>query len=65
MENKNLKKMTLLDIMAEYENSEEIIKSYYEKAGTCLCCNDLFEILEDVCKKFCLSEEDILNRITT
>ncbi|MGM0418145.1 MAG: hypothetical protein ACQEQS_05440 [Thermodesulfobacteriota bacterium] len=65
MENKNLTKMTLLDIMAEYENSEEIIKSYDKKAGTCLCCNHLFETLEDVCKKFSLSEEEIISRITT
>ena len=48
----DLKKMTLLDIIAKWQSTETVIKSYDQKANTCLCCNHLFESLESVCEKY-------------
>ena len=63
MDKKKLLKMSLLDIMAEYNESEVIIKSYDDAAGTCLCCNHLFDSLEDVCRKFNISSDEISEKL--
>lgn len=63
MTDQNLKKMTLLDIMSKWEKTEKIIKSYDETAKTCICCNNLFDTLEEVCIKYEIPQEEIIAKI--
>ncbi|MCB9480278.1 MAG: hypothetical protein H6680_00430 [Desulfobacteraceae bacterium] len=60
---KNLKNMTLLDIMSKWEKTEQVIKSYDEKAGTCLCCNHLFDTLDHVCTTYKIPLDEIKKKI--
>ena len=39
MDKNEILKMPLLDILSKWEKTEEIIKSYDDEAGTCICCN--------------------------
>lgn len=59
----NLLEMSLLDIMAKWENTQDIIKSYDSQAKTCLCCNHLFETLEQVCNQFQISKSEITKKL--
>ncbi|MDY0360888.1 MAG: hypothetical protein RBR08_05515 [Desulforegulaceae bacterium] len=59
----DLKNMTLLDIMSKWEKTQKIIKSYDEKAGTCLCCNHLFDTLESVCLRYQIKIDEITEKI--
>lgn len=54
------KKMTLLEIVEDNQKRIEVFKKYDEQAGTCLMCNHLFESIEDVCKKFGLDAQQII-----
>ena len=44
--------MTVLDIICRHRETESVFKKYNEQAGTCICCNALFDTLEDVAKKY-------------
>ncbi len=53
--------MTILDIVSSYRETEKVFKRYDEKAGVCLCCQALFDPLEDVAEKFGLDLEQVLS----
>ena len=44
--------MTVLDIVSQYPQTEDIFHSYDEQVGECLCCQMLFETIEDVAEKY-------------
>lgn len=44
--------MTLLDILSEYRETETVFKSYDKLAGECICCNCLFDTLEQMVEKY-------------
>lgn len=48
--------MTLLDLLAAHPELEDVIRSFDEKAGTCLCCNALFDPLQEICRTYHLEE---------
>lgn len=52
--------MTVLDIVAKWEKTQAVFKCYDEPAGECICCNALFETVEQVCEKYTLPLEDLL-----
>jgi hypothetical protein len=43
---------TILDIVSKYRHTEAVFKQYDEKAGVCLCCQALFDSLEDLSEKY-------------
>ncbi len=43
--------MTVLDIVSKYPETEAIFKSYDEQAGECICCQMLFESVQQVTEK--------------
>jgi hypothetical protein len=53
--------MIILDVVSMYPKTEGMFKRYDEKAGVCLCCQALFEPLEDVAEKFGLDLEQMLS----
>ena len=43
--------MTVLDGLSRYRQTVTVFKKYHEHAGTCICCESLFEPLENVAAK--------------
>ena len=52
--------MTVLEIIHRYRQTETVFRKYDEQAGTCICCNALFETLEEVAGKYNLGMEGLL-----
>lgn len=63
MDKNAILKMPLLDIISKWEKTEEIIKSYDDEAGTCICCNNLFDPLEKIVEQYSLPEKQIVEKI--
>ncbi len=40
--------MTVLDVVSEFHETVPVFKNYDTLAGGCICCDSLFETLEDV-----------------
>ena len=53
--------MTLLDVVSRYRQTEAVFKQYDEKAGACLCCEALFDPLEDIADKYSLDLDELLS----
>ncbi len=49
--------MTILDVVSRYRGTESVFSRYDEQAGTCLCCQALFETLEQVASLYGLDLE--------
>jgi hypothetical protein len=43
--------MTVPDIVSKYRQTEAVLKKYDEKTGVCLCCQALFDPLNDVAQR--------------
>ena len=56
--------MTILDVVAQYGQTESVFKQYDEKAGVCLCCQALFEPLKDVAEKYGLDLKQLITDLT-
>ena len=52
--------MTVLEIIHLHRQTETVFRKYDEQSGICICCNELFETLEDVAKKYNLGLEELL-----
>ncbi len=52
--------MTVLEIIHRYRKTETVFRKYDKQAGTCICCNALFETLEEVAEKYNLGIEGLL-----
>lgn len=57
--------MTVLDIVFQFRQTESVFKQYDEKAGVCLCCQALFEPLEEVADKYNLDLKQLIADLTT
>lgn len=52
--------MTVLDVVATYRGTEDVFRRYDNQAGECICCNALFETLQDVSAKYGLNLQELL-----
>jgi hypothetical protein len=52
--------MTILEVICQHRQTEEIFRKYDAAAGTCLCCQALFESLAEVARKYGLELEKLL-----
>jgi hypothetical protein len=52
--------MIILDIISRYRQTEAVFKQYDEKAGVCLCCQSLFDSLEDLGDKYGLDLQRLM-----
>lgn len=57
--------MTVLDIVSEYPATEAVFKSYDEQVGECLCCQMLFESVQQVSKKYNLDLNEFLGKLNS
>ncbi|SEA08365.1 hypothetical protein SAMN05660420_01151 [Desulfuromusa kysingii] len=60
--------MTLLDIISAHPATEAIFKSYDGQVGECICCQMLFESVQQVAEKYHLNLNELLaklNSVTT
>ena len=43
---------SILDVVSRFRQTEHVFKEYDEIAGECICCQALFESLEDVARRY-------------
>ena len=58
--------MTVLDVVSQYRETEQVFKQFDEQAGECICCNALFEPLQEMADRYNLDLTrliDDLNRV--
>ncbi len=52
--------MTVLEVIHRHRQTETVFKKYDEQAGVCICCQALFETLEEVAEKYNLGLKGLL-----
>jgi hypothetical protein len=52
--------MTILEVICRYRPTEKVFRKYDKEAGACLCCQALFESLQDVAQRYGLDLERLL-----
>ena len=57
--------MTVLDVISKYKKTEAVFKLYDKQASECICCQALFETLQDIAKKYNFSLEKLLADLET
>ncbi len=57
--------MIVLDIVSEYPATEAVFKSYDEQVGECICCQMLFESVQQVSKKYNLELRELLRKLNS
>ena len=53
----------LWEIIFHHRATEAVFKQYEEETGQCLCCQHLFESLEDTARRYGLDLEEMLKRL--
>ena len=53
-------KMTILEVISKYRDTEAVFRRYDQYAGTCLCCEALFDPLWKVAEQYNLDLEKLL-----
>ena len=57
--------MSVLDIISEYPEAEAIFRSYDEQVGGCICCQMLFETVQDIVEKYQLNLPELLDKLNS
>jgi len=57
------KNMTMLEIIENYPETEEVFRAYDDIAGKCLLCNNLFDSIETIAMEYSINSEEMLNKI--
>ena len=57
------KDMTILDIVDKFPETIDIFQAYDKKNSTCICCNSLFETLENTASKHNLDLGELLSEL--
>ncbi|MBS3780863.1 MAG: hypothetical protein KGY41_10745 [Desulfovermiculus sp.] len=52
--------MTVLDVVSTYRGTEEVFRRYDNQAGECVCCNALFDSLQEMAAKYGLNLQELL-----
>ena len=55
--------LTVLDIVSEYPETEAVFKSYDEQVRECICCQGLFETVQQVAEKYKLNLAELLAKL--
>ena len=55
--------MTLLDTVSISPETEAVFKTYDEQAGECICCQQLFETVEQIAEKYKLDLAELLAKL--
>ena len=57
--------LTVLDIVSTYPETEVIFKSYDASVGECICCQSLFDTVQQVADKYGLDLPEILKKLNS
>lgn len=57
--------MTILAVVWKYKETLPVFKKYDAVAGICLCCNALFDTLQDVAAKYAFDLDQFLSDLET
>jgi hypothetical protein len=52
--------MTVLDVLYRHRPTEAVFRKYDAVAGVCLCCQALFDSVEELARKYSLDLEQLL-----
>ena len=52
--------MTVLEVICRHRETEKVFRNYDTAAGVCLCCQALFDSLEELARKYGLDLERLL-----
>jgi ADP-dependent NAD(P)H-hydrate dehydratase / NAD(P)H-hydrate epimerase len=52
--------MTVLNVIDRYRNTEAVFRKYDDQAGVCICCQALFDTIEDMAAKYRLNLDQLL-----
>ena len=52
--------MTVLEVIHRHRQAETVFKKYDEQAGACICCQALFDTLEEIAGKYNLGLKGLL-----
>jgi imidazoleglycerol phosphate synthase glutamine amidotransferase subunit HisH len=52
--------MTVLEVICRPRETEKVFRNYDTAAGVCLCCQALFDSLEELARKYGLDLEKLL-----
>jgi len=52
--------MTVLEVICRHRETEKVFRNYDTAAGVCLCCQGLFDSLEELARKYGLDLERLL-----
>ena len=63
LENHIHPEMIILDIVARWESTQAVFKRWDSLAGECICCNALFESLEQASQKYGLDLGKLLKEL--
>jgi hypothetical protein len=52
--------MTILEVLCQFRQTEQVFRRYDAAAGVCLCCQALFDSLEELARKYGLDLQSLL-----
>jgi hypothetical protein len=52
--------MTILEVILQFRQTEQVFRRYDAAAGVCLCCQALFDSLEELARKYDLDLQSLL-----
>ena len=52
--------MTVLDIVSKYRRTEAVFKRFDGQAGVCICCEALFDPIEEVAARYGLDLDRLM-----
>ena len=55
--------MTILEILSRYRSTETVFRSWDERAGVCICCNALFDTVEEVADRYNLDLDRLMTEL--
>jgi hypothetical protein len=53
-------RMTVLDIISRYRETEAVFKAWDRRAGECICCRALFETVQQVADRYGLNLDRLM-----
>ena len=64
--NKNISENhTILDVVSTYPETEVVFKSYDAKIGECICCQSLFDTIQQAAEKYRLDLSTLLEELNS
>ena len=56
-------RMTVLDILSRHPDTEAVFKAWDSRAGECICCQALFDTVQQVADRYGLNLDQLLAEI--